>query len=106
MTGRGRRRGWEAGSNRERYRGSVLYLSGYWVTAKSSSCPGELAGIHCVQINHDTACVSASHVVFDFILIMYSLHTRTHTHLAEAMNGHLVAKNTTECLLKHKKLVF
>ena len=80
MKGRGRRRGWEGGSNRKRDEGgSVLYLCGNWLSAKSSSWPAELAGIHCVQMIHHTVCVSPSRVVFDCILIMRKLHTHSHT---------------------------
>ncbi len=66
----------------EKERGEfVLYLSGYWLSAKSSSQPTELAGIHYVQINHHTVCVSPSRFVFDCILIMRKLHKHKHTHI-------------------------
>lgn len=80
MKGRGRRRGWEGGSNSERERGGglVSYLSRYWLSAKSSSRPAELAGFHFLRINLHTVHVSPSRVVFDCILIMRKPHTLKH----------------------------
>lgn len=71
MKGSGRRTGWQGGRAKQRKRrGSVLCVSGYWWSAKSSSLPTELAGIHSAQINHHTACV---------LTITWKLHTHSHT---------------------------
>lgn len=95
---KGIRRGWEEASNRARRKGeSVLYLAGYWLIAKSSSWPAELAGIHCVQLDHDNVCVLQSHIVFDCILIMRNLRTHTSYSGYELSFG---GQNTPKGLLK------
>lgn len=108
----GRRRGWEGGrmggrrveGNTEKRRGSVLCLSGYWLSAKSSSWPTELAAIHCVQINHYTVCVFTITCRL-WLNLNYEKRTYALMHPAPATNGHLVVKNTPEASLKHQKLV-
>ena len=82
--------------------GFFLCLSGYWLSAKSSSWPTELAGVHRAQINHHTVCVSPSRLAFDYILIMRK-QLKTLARRSRATNGHLVAKNTPEGSKKLQK---
>lgn len=70
-----RRRGWEEASNKERK--GCLYLSGYWLSAKTSSWPAELAAIHCEQLNHHCLCIAITCCLW----LYFNYENSTHTYI-------------------------